>query len=105
MTAGTPPLLLIKGKPASGYNAVEMVMIEQSLAPGMQHGAQADLSFKFCFSELKQCGAGRLKEQLVERALVLADQWVEQVRQSEDDVEVRHWQETGALFGQPVLRS
>ena len=47
-----PSPVLISQSTASD-NAMEVVMIEQRLAPGMQDGGEADLRFKLSFPELE----------------------------------------------------
>jgi len=67
-------------QPSGGHDAVEMVVIEQRLAPGVQQGGDARLRLQFPIKEREQRGAGRVEEQLVKRGLILRHQRVERVR-------------------------
>ena len=93
------------GKSSSGDDAVEMVMTQQRLAPGVQDGGQADLRLEPALSKLQQRGAGGGEEQIVKRPLVLGDQRIEDVRNREDDVEIRNRQQAGGLLLKPLLGS
>ena len=53
MSAGCLPPATREAEATSGHDAVEMVMIEQRLAPGMQHSGEADLRFELTLAESK----------------------------------------------------
>jgi hypothetical protein len=79
-----------------------MIVIEQRLTPGVQHGGDADLRLELVVGELNERGAGRFKKQLVKRPPVLSDQAIERVGQSKDDMEVGHRQERSTLLLEPL---
>ncbi len=73
------------------------------LSPGMEHANKSDvrsqvLGIASQFEHRRSAGA---VEQIVEQSLVLEDKGGQFVRQSEDDVEVRHGQQFGRARGQP----
>jgi len=49
-------------------------MVHEVLAPGVEDGREAQLGLEALLAELEECGAGALKEQAVERGLVLEDE-------------------------------
>ena len=97
------PALPIGGKPAAGDDAVQVVVVEHRLAPGMQDGRDPGSHAQLVVGELKQRRACALEKQGVHGALVLQDERVERVRQSEDDMEVGHRQEVFLLPLQPLV--
>ena len=102
MRRGAHPLGAVGGQPAARDDAVQVIMVQQRLAPGVQHGGDAQLGLEAVPAKLQQGLAGGAEQQGVEGALVLLDQRVERVRQREHQVEIRHRQERRLLFGQPV---
>ena len=63
--------------------------------PGMEHAEESDVGSEApgIASQFEhRCGAAAV-EQIVEQSLVLENKGGERVRQSEDDVEVRHGQQ------------
>jgi hypothetical protein len=78
-------------------------MVQQRLAPGVQHGRNAQLGLEAVLTKLQQSLAGGVEQQVVEGALVLLDQRVERVRQRKHQVEIRHRQQRLLLLGQPVF--
>ena len=88
------PALAILAQPAGGDHAMQMIVIEQRLTPGVQHRRQADLRLERAPAKLQQRRARRVKEQLVERAAVLPDERVERMRQRKDHMKVGHRQQT-----------
>src|SRR6478609_5364972 len=67
----TDPCGAVQRHAASAHDAVQMIMIEQGLAPGMQHRGHPQSRSEASFAELQQRGARRFKDQLVERRPVL----------------------------------
>ena len=67
------PLAAIRGEAAAGDDAVQVMMIQQGLAPGVQHGGDAQPRAELVLSELEQRRGPRLKEQRVQGAAVLRD--------------------------------
>jgi len=91
--AARQPLGPIRGQPASGNHTVEMGMMVQGLAPGMQHREEADVRAEMprivCHS---QEGLGHGLEQTRRQgARVLQHSWAQSMRQRE------HHMEGGAL--------
>src|SRR5665811_2640348 len=70
---GTGPGVL-GGEAAAGDQAVEVGMVHEVLAPGVEDGREAQLGLEALLAELEERGAGALKEQTVERGLVLEDE-------------------------------
>ena len=77
-------------------------MVEQSLAPGVKHGGDADLRVKIVAPELQQRGRRRVEQQGVKPGAVLLDQRIEFMRQREHQMEIGNGQERFGLFVQPV---
>jgi hypothetical protein len=99
---GGLPSTLALAKSSCRNDDVQVIMIEQGLAPSVQHRRKAELAAEFVSPELEQSVARRLEQQPVKRALVEAHQRVELVRQGEDQMKVAHRQERLALFFQPL---
>ena len=97
--AGNP---LAASQGAAGHDAVEMVVVEEILPPGMEDGGHANLATQVTVGELSKGLGGGGEEKLVERQSVLAYQRVELVRQGEDDVEVRNGQQPSLLLLEPL---
>src|SRR5215203_6711829 len=79
-------------------------MIEQRLAPGVQHGRNADLCLEPFPPKLQQRGTGCLEQELEQNRSVLPDQPVERVRQREHQMEVGNGQERALLLFEPIRR-
>lgn len=94
--------LLYKENVVRADDAVQMILVEQGLTPGVEHGREAELSPKLVIPELKQCRIPGLKEQRVERCLVLRNGRVEGVRHSEEEMEVVNRQEQLRVPGHRV---
>src|SRR6266446_1911756 len=103
LSRGADPARAVAGEAATGDDAMQMVMVQQRLAPGVQDGREPQLHAETVLAELQQGLAGRGKQERVERALVLLEERVEQVRQRENQVEVRHWQERTLLLFEPAV--
>src|ERR1700692_954363 len=88
--AGRNPSLMIGGQSAAGDHAMDVVMAQQVLTPGMQDGEESDLGAEplRIGSHFEQ-GLGTSLEQLVEKGPGRSQsQGVQFVGQGEDDVEV-----------------
>jgi hypothetical protein len=93
----------VEGKAAGGNDVVYVWMSLEVLSPGMEHAEESDVRSQMLGIARKfeqRSGAGA-EEQIVEQPLVLEDQSAEFVRQSEDDVEVRHRQQFSRARRQP----
>jgi hypothetical protein len=89
------PSLLIQGESATRHDAVHVRMVEQDLAPSVEHREEADLSTQVLWigGDGAQCLCRDLQEQAVAQTLVLQRDVGKLVRKSEDDVEVRDVQQ------------
>lgn len=98
------PGLAIGGQAAGGQEHVHVGMPLEGAGPGVQHGEGADLSAEPARVGAK-CGErveGSAKQDGQELPLVRANDSAQLRGQSEDDVEVRHRQEQGALTLEPA---
>src|ERR1039457_596630 len=98
------PSATIEGQAAGGNDVVDMGMMLEVLTPGMEHAEESDVGTEVLgiASQFEhRCGAGAVK-QIVEQPLVLEDKGGQFVRQSEDDVEVRHGQQFSRASSQPL---
>ena len=93
---------VLGGEAAAGDQAMEVGMVHEVLAPGVEDGGEAQLGLEALLAELEQGGAGALKEQAVERGRVLEGQRAQGGRQGEDPVEIAHGQQSAALVLQPL---
>ncbi len=96
------PALAVAGEAAAGDDAVQMIVRAQALAPGVQHGGDANLSAEALVAKGQQRGAGRGEEQVVERPAVLGDEGIEGMGQGKDDVEIGRRQQIGLLLLLPL---
>jgi hypothetical protein len=53
---------------------MEVGMVHEVLSPGVEDGREAQLGLEALLAELEEGGAGALKEQAIERGLVLEDE-------------------------------
>ena len=90
------------GEAAAGDQAMEVGMVHEVLAPGVEDGREADLGLEALLTELDERGAGALKEQAVERSLVLEDERAQGGGQGEDPVEIAHGQQSAPLLLEPL---
>jgi hypothetical protein len=97
--SGWDPASCVGGESPSGDNAMDMGMIHEVLAPGVENPDAADLCAEM-FRILCELGEGfgdRTEEKIVQDLAVHGDQGVEFGGEGEDDMEV--------LNGQEVLRA
>src|SRR5438477_10417460 len=87
------PARTVGRESAAGDDAVQMIMVQQGLAPGVQDGGDAQANTPAVLPKLQQGLAGCHKQQCIELALVLLNQRIELVRQREDQMEIRHRQQ------------
>ena len=99
------PAAAIEGDAAGRHDAVDMRVVVEGLAPGVQHGGDADPGPK-----VLRIGGDRgqrlrrgLEQEPVEPGLVLVGQSAESCRQGEDQVEVGDRQELGLARLEPGL--
>ena len=98
---GTGPGVL-GGEAAASDQAMEVGMVHEVLAPGVEDGGEAQLGLEALLAELEERGAGALKEQAVERGLVLEDERAQGGREGEDPVEIADGQERAPLLLEPL---
>jgi len=95
------PAWAIEPQTAAGDDAMQVIMVQQGLAPGVQHGCNADLRVQAVAPKLQQRGGNGLEQQGIKPGLVLLDGRIEFMRQREHQMEVRYGQERFGLFVQP----
>jgi len=100
---GMLPACFVEGEAAAGDDAVEVVMVHERLAPGVEDSRDADLCGEVVAAELQQGLACGIKEELQKRNRVLAHERVERVGQGEDDVEVGDGKKGGLLALEPPV--
>jgi len=98
---GTGPGVL-GGQPAAGDQAMEVGMVHEVLAPGGEDGREAQLGLEALLAELEEGGAGALKEQAIERGLVLEEERAQGGGESEDPVEIADGQQSAPLLLEPL---
>ena len=87
------PARVIQGQSARRNQAVQVGMVAQVLAPGMQDSQYPNVCSEMAWisRDLQQGLRGGAKQQVVEQALVAEGEGSKLLRQGEDDVGVRHW--------------
>ena len=88
-TAGDP-VLAVRRETAAGDNAMQVWVVNQLLAPGVEDGEEAELGTEVfgIGSDGAERGGHGLKQQAVDDGLVLQGQPGDGLRQSEDHVEI-----------------
>ena len=99
--AGVPAHVPSATQAAAGDDAMDVIVVEQRLAPRVQHGGEAELGVELFAAELQQRGRRGIEEQIITARLILANQRVERVRQREDQVEIRNRQQQFGLLLHP----
>jgi len=77
-------------------------MVHEVLAPGVEDGREAQLRLEALLAELEERGAGALKEQAIERGLVLEEERAQGGGESEDPVEIADGQQSAPLLLEPL---
>ena len=101
------PARAVGREAAARHDAMDMRMMVQGLAPGVQHGDEADLGAEMLGiggDRAQRLGRG-LEQDGVDRSLVLEGDRGDRRRQGEDDVEVGHRQQLGLPRGEPFRRA
>ena len=94
--AGHPALAI--GTQATAWDyAVQMRMVQQILAPGMQNGDETDLGAQVLgIGRNRAQGLSRgVKQEVIDYGLVLVRDRRDGLGQRKDDVEIRHGKEVG----------
>jgi hypothetical protein len=99
------PAAAIPRERAAGHDAVHVHMLGEGLAPGVEDGGPAEVAAEMAgiAAEARERGGRGLKQQPVDQARVALGERVEEVREREDDVEVRNRQDLAAARGEPAL--
>jgi len=98
------PALAVERDSTSRHNTVQMRMVQQVLAPGVQDGDEADLGPQVLgigsdrAQGLRRC----LEQHVVQQRFVLVGDRLDGLRHREHDVEVFHRQQLGAAILQPL---
>src|SRR5674476_1427159 len=92
---GIDPPGTVESQSAGGNDVVDMGMMLKVLSPGMEHAKESYVGSQVLgiASQFEHGRGAGAVEQVVEQPLVLEDKSREFVRQGEDDVEVRNWQQ------------
>ena len=98
---------MVEGEPTGGDQAMQVRMVPQVLAPGMEYGEDPDACPEMAWisGDLQQGFGGGTKQQVVEQALVAECKRCQLLRQSEDHMRIRHRQQTGGLSAEPAIAS
>jgi hypothetical protein len=102
-TAGNPAFA-VGTQAAARHHAMQMRVMQQILAPGMQNGDEADLGAQVLRigGDRAQCLGGGVKQDVVDHGLVLVRDRGDLFGQREDHVEVLHGKEVGLAIFQPL---
>src|SRR5438876_105416 len=90
---------------AAGHDAVNVHVLSERLAPGVEHGGHAEVTAEVAriATEARQRGGSGVKEQPIDQARVALRQRVEGVGEREDDVKVRNRQDLAPARGEPAF--
>src|SRR5271166_2084868 len=96
---------MIEGESTGGDEAMQVRMVAQVLAPGMEYGEHPDAGAEMAWisGDLQQSLGSGAKQQVVKQALIVECQRCQLLRQGEDDVRVRHRQQAGGLPAEPAI--
>jgi len=67
----------------------------------MKHAECAEQNVKAAVPEIEQCRSNGPKQQVIENARARQGEWIELLRNGEDNMEVRHRQEFGSTLLEP----
>jgi hypothetical protein len=81
---------------------MEVGMVHEVLAPGVEDGGEAQLGLEALLAELEERGAGALKEQAIERGLVLEEERAQGGGEGEDPMEIADGQQSAPLLLEPL---
>ena len=97
------PALAVERDAAARHDHVDVRMMGERRAPGVQHRGDADAGAEMLgIGRDRQHGLGRrLEQQVVDHGLVLIGDVGDRRRQREHDMIIRHRQQLGFAFGQP----
>jgi len=98
------PTTAVGREPAAGDDAMQVRMMEQCLAPSVEDGEEAELCAEMLgvSSDCPQSFGSGVKQDVVDRFLVVMGDGGDLLRHSEDDVEVWHCEELGSSVLKPL---
>src|SRR5207245_7048110 len=99
------PARAVLGERAAGDDTVQMQVLGEILAPGVQNRRAADIAAEMAriAGEGGERGRDRAEEQRVDDARIALSEWVQRVRQREHHVEIVDGEQLGAPGGEPAL--
>lgn len=102
LRTGGDPAFAVQGQPPSRDDAVQVIVVQEILAPAMEDGGDAEGGLEVVATKFEQGGRGTRKQKRIELLLVVLDERVQLVRESEHDVEVGNGQQILDLMLQPL---
>jgi hypothetical protein len=88
VVAGRDPVSVVKRQGSAWDQTVEVEMRTESLIPGVEYGQKAELAAEVSAPKVEQRLRDGLKQEMEKRLFVGEDQWVELVRERENQMEV-----------------
>ena len=103
---GRHPLGTILRQPAAGHDHVHVRMVDHRRAPGVEDGGDSDAGTEVLGigGDLQRGLGRRLHQQAIDDGLVLVGHVAQLTGQRVHDMKVRHGQQLGFPFGQPLAR-
>jgi hypothetical protein len=103
---GSDPTGSVRGQASGRHDAVQMRMVMEGLAPGMEYGQEPDLGPEMAGvgRDLQEGPGGRLEEEAIDDPGVLKCQRGQELRQGEHDVEIGDGQQMRLLGLEPLGR-
>ena len=98
---------MIEGEPTGRDEAMQVRMVAQVLAPGMEYGEYSDACAEMAWisGDLQQGLGGGAKQQVVEQVLVAECERCQLLRQGEDDCEYATGNRLAACLAEPAIAS
>src|SRR3990172_6408719 len=105
--AWTNPGFVIRGQTTCRDHAVDVWVVEQVLAPGVEHAEETDLSAQMfrISGDLQESRSAGSKQQGIQKPLVVEGQRSQRVRKREDHMYIGNSQEFSLAGGQPLVAS
>ena len=98
------PAAAVDRQTAAGNDAMQVWMVQESLAPSVEHCKETDLGTEVFWvsRNASQSLAGRTKEDVVDHLLIVEREVSELVGNGEHHVKVVDWQKVRALLIEPI---